>query len=123
MKYILAIMCGLVALFMGGCAVLLLPGGFSSGGAFLGMPMLAIPAGIAFLNVAIIGALFGWKVRWKPAFYILGVIDILIAVGALLTASSMGPNDQPVFWFVAAVFAAKGVLSFIYARNLEAPAP
>ncbi len=111
MKYILAAMCGLLAVFMGGCAVLALAGG----------PVAAIPGGLAFLNVAIIGALFGWKVQWKPAFHILGALDILVAIVAALIAGSMGPADQPIFWIAAAGFAVKGVLSIVYARRVGVP--
>lgn len=113
MKYLLAIMCGLMALFMGGCAVLALAGG----------PIAAIPGGLAFLNVAIIGGMFGWKVGWKPAYYILGSIDILVALVTAVAAPSMGSADQPVFWIAAAAFALKGVLSFAYASSLKGPSP
>ncbi len=108
MKYVLAALCGGVALFMGGCAVLALSAG----------PVVLIPAGLAFLNVAILGALFGWKVQWKPAFYILAVVDILAAIAAVFSTTSMAANDQPFFWGAAAVFAVKGVLSFVYARQV-----
>ncbi len=108
MKYVLAVLCGLVALFMGGCAVMVLAGG----------PIALLPGGLAFFNLAILGALFGWKVQWRPAFYILGVVDILLAIVAALSASSMAANDQPYFWVAAAVFAVKGVLSFVYARRV-----
>lgn len=107
MKYLLAAMCGIVVLFMGGCAII----------SVAAMPFPLIPAALAALNVAVLGALFGWKFQWWPAFYILGAIDLLIAVVALFTAGSMGPQDQPVFWIAAAVFALKGVLSIAYARR------
>ncbi len=42
MKYVLAILCGAVVLFMGGCAVLTVQA----------MPLPLIPAGIAFLNIS-----------------------------------------------------------------------
>ncbi len=111
MKYLLAIMCGLLAVFMGGCAVLALAAG----------PMAAIPGGLAFLNVAILGALFGWKVQWKPAFYILGGIDILVAIAAALAAASMSAADQPIFGIAAIAFAMKGILSLVYAGRLPEP--
>lgn len=106
MKYILAAMCGIVVLFMGGCAIV----------AVQAMPLPLIPAAIAALNVAILGALFGWNFQWRPAFYILGVIDLAVALGAAVAAGSMGP-DGPVFWIAAVLFALKGVLSFVYAAR------
>jgi hypothetical protein len=109
MKYILAAMCGLIVLFMGGCAVLSLAAG----------PLAVLPAGIAFLNLAVIGALFGWKVQWKPAFYILGVIDLVAAAGCIATNQMGGnPADLTTFlYIIAAVFGLKGVLSFVYAKS------
>jgi hypothetical protein len=123
MRYLLAIMCGLMVLFMGGCAAIAMGTGVFSGGTLLGAPLAAIPGGIAFLNVAVIGALFGWKVKWKPAFYILGTADILLAILSATTAGSMGPSDQLIFWIAAAAFAAKGLLSFIYATRINGQDP
>jgi hypothetical protein len=112
MKYILAAMCALVVLFMGGCTVLALAGG----------PIALLPAGIAFLNVAILGALFGWQLQWRPAFYILGVLDLAIAVGVSLSTTSAGfgltPSDAWLLWVIAVIFGLKGILSFIYARQI-----
>ena len=105
MKYLLAIMCGIVVLFMGGCAIMTVQA----------MPLPLLPAGIAALNLAIIGVILGWGFQWRPAFYILGAVDLLIAIAALATAASMGPQDQPFFWLAAAIFALKGVLSIAYA--------
>jgi hypothetical protein len=113
MKYILAAMCVLVVLFMGGCAVL----------AFGAGPSALLPAGIAFLNIAILGALFGWQIKWKPAFYILGVADlILAAICGYFSAvmGSYGGNLEVVLLAaVAGVFAVKGILSFVYARQQQ----
>ena len=110
MKYILAAMCALVVLFMGGCAVVALSAG----------PFALIPAAVAFFNVLILGALFGWKIRWTPAFYILGVVDIVLALAAVLFSSSMNASDKPIFWLAAAVFGIKGLLTFVYASR-QAP--
>ena len=114
MKYILATMCGLVVLFMGGCAILSLAAG----------PLAIIPGGIAFFNLAILGALFGWKLQWTPAFYILGVIDILLALSAVLISVSAGiaASDQPYILIAAAVIGLKGLLTFVYARKQSASA-
>ena len=116
MKYILAIMCGLVVLFMGGCGLILLP---AAG------PLVLLPAAAVFLNLAIIGALFGWKVQWLPAFYILGVIDfgiaILCTIGALLGIGINDPSLPALFWTIGGLFGLKGMLSFLYARNSKQP--
>jgi hypothetical protein len=104
MKYLLAIMAGIVVLFMGGCAVLTVQA----------MPLPLIPGGIAFLNVLLLGALFGWKTRWRPAFFILGGIDLLLAAGSLAAAASVGGGDAQFFVLAGAVIALKGVLSLIY---------
>jgi phosphoglycerol transferase MdoB-like AlkP superfamily enzyme len=111
MKYILAIMCGLVVLFMGGCALVTSATGL----------LAPIPAGIAFLNLAILGGLFGWRLRWTPAFYILGVFDLLIAFGCGWVAASLTSSSDrafaPFIWAIVLVIAAKGVLSFAYANQ------
>ncbi|MBL8789000.1 MAG: hypothetical protein JNM45_00790 [Rhizobiales bacterium] len=107
MKYVLAILCGAVVLFMGGCAVLTVQA----------MPLPLIPAGIAVLNVLILGALFGWKTKWRPAFYILGVIDLLIAVPSVVLSLGAGA-DAVVFAFAAALIGLKGILSIHYGYQL-----
>ncbi len=111
MKLILAAMCALVVLFMGGCAILALAAG----------PLALLPAGIAVLNLLIIGALYGWKFKWRPAFYILGVADLLIAVVILLLAysssSGMTAADAQLVWIPAAVIFVKGVLTLLYAQR------
>ena len=112
MKIILAVMCGLVVLFMGGCVVLTMPM----------FPFPLIPGAIAFLNLAILGVLYGWKLQWRPAFYILGAIDILLAIFCVVTASQLGPSDSPLVWLAALVIGLKGVFSFLYARQLRTEA-
>jgi hypothetical protein len=111
MKLILAAMCALVAIFMGGCAIMIAGAG----------PLLLLPAGVALLNVFIIGALYGWKVSWTPAFYILGLADIVIALALAtgITSANMGisASDAPMLWGIVAVVALKGILSFVYAGS------
>ena len=104
MKYLLAIMAGFVVLFMGGCAVLTVQA----------MPLPLIPASIALLNLLLLGALFGWNMRWRPAFFILGGIDLLLAAGALIAAASMGSGDAEFLTLAGAVIALKGILSLVY---------
>lgn len=104
MKYVLAILCGIVVLFMGGCAVLTVQA----------MPLPLIPAGIAFLNILLLGALFGWKTQWRAAFFVLGVIDLVIAAVTLVMAASAGAADAPVFFLAGALIGLKGALSIYY---------
>jgi hypothetical protein len=111
MKYVLVAMCGSVVLFMGGCSLLA-----SSAG-----PIALLPVAITILNRAIIGALFGWKLQWKPAFYVLGIVDLIIAAIVLwmtfyyTNGSATDPTQTMLGGGIAAVIALKGVLSFFYA--------
>lgn len=111
MKYILAVMCAIAALFMGGCAVLTLAAG----------PFVILPAGLAFLNIAILGYLFGWKVQWRPAFYVLGIIDLLVMALSLYLAAMLPASDRTALILVAGVFAAKGILSLVYGAYYRRP--
>ena len=113
MKYILAAMCGIAALFMGGCAFVTV----------FAMPFSLLPAGIAFLNLAVLGAIFGWKLQWRPAFYILAAIDVGVALVGIGFAVEMPSADQPLFWIVVGVFLLKAVLTLLYARTPAEPAP
>jgi hypothetical protein len=108
MKYVLAILCGVMVLFMGGCAVV----------SFAAMPLPLIPGGIAFLNILLLGALFGWKTKWRPAFYILGAVDLVIAAIAVVAALSAGQFDVQVFVLAAVLIGLKGVLSIYYGIKL-----
>jgi hypothetical protein len=113
MKVILALMCGLVVLFMGGCTLLALSGN---------SPLTLLFAAILFLNLAILGGLYGWKLQWLPAFRILGYVDLLIAAGFVATAVWAGTDEYGFWQFlmgIAAVFALKGFLSIHYARRLQ----
>jgi uncharacterized membrane protein HdeD (DUF308 family) len=106
MRTLLIILCVLAALFMGGCAVLALAAG----------PLALLPAGIAVLNLLILGALFKWRFQWQPAFYVLGVIDFIIAAAVLIlmgTFASADPNDPTVAISIvfAAFFVLKGIAS------------
>jgi len=100
-------MCVLAALFMGGCAVLALAAG----------PFALLPAGIALLNVAILGVLFKWRFQWQPAFFVLSAIDFLIAIailalmGSFATSQSVNDPTIPVSIGFAALFVLKGAVS------------
>ena len=56
MKIILGIICGLVVLFAGGCAIMLVVAQATDSGA---AALALIPGGIAALNVLVLMALFG----------------------------------------------------------------
>jgi hypothetical protein len=119
MKYVMAALCGILVLFMGGCAILTV----------MAFPLPLIPGAIAALNVAILGALFGWKFQWKPAFYILGIVDLLLAAIAVLITVDVrfgvgqSASDAQFFWLAAALFALKGGLTLYYAMTLKPQIP
>jgi hypothetical protein len=123
MKLILALMCGLVILFSGGCALLLF--GFAAGSSTPGANTWAwlglLPAAVAVLNLLIIIGLYGWGITWRPAFYILGIIDILIAAGSLLPTLTFNYGGLPTAYSLTygAIFALKGVLTLKYAQELN----
>jgi hypothetical protein len=114
-------MCALVAVSMGGCAVLI--SGYSDSIAS-GLALLALlPAAIALLNIFILGGLFGWGIRWRPAFYILGIADLLIALVFLAQLIFSGVAIEAwVSTFMMpqfVVFALKGALSIHYGNKLK----
>ena len=115
MRTLLIIMCVLAALFMGGCAVLALAAG----------PFALLPAGIAALNLAILGALFKWRFQWQPAFFILGGIDFLIAIailslmGSFATTLSSSDPTVPVSIGFAVLFVLKGAVSIAVGLKIK----
>jgi hypothetical protein len=118
-KLVLATFCGIVILFMGGCAIV----------SIVAFPLPLIPGAIAVLNLLILGALFGWKFQWKPAFYILGIVDLLLAAMSLFAITGMIASgeltaaDTPFFWLATVLFGLKGVLTLYYAKTLPPPRP
>lgn len=116
MKVLLAILCGLMALFGGGCALALsqMEGALSF-----------IPLVVLVFNGLVLAAIFGWKNPWKPAFYVLAVVDALVALVVGLAVLSWGTGDQFVFGWGAAIaagFALKGLLTWRFVRSLGSPA-
>jgi hypothetical protein len=112
MKIILAILCLLMVLFGGGCA--LMTGGF-------GGQLNAVPVAVAIFNGFVLAALFGWANPWKPAFYVLAVADILIAIAVMVAAigfSGADPTLMPWAMLLAGAFALKGALTWFYVRSL-----
>ena len=76
MRFLLIMLCGLMVLFAGGCALLAVGVG--------GAPFAVIPGGIAALNLLVILAAWG---RRKPdvlAFAALAILDLVIGVPMLI---------------------------------------
>ena len=122
MKALLASMCIfviVVILFFGGCTIAF---SGSMGGGGLGFLPLILIATLA-LNGMILYGLFGAAKPFKPAFYILGGIDFLIAIGTLFSMSSIlggSFNDTTSLSFFAvflAIVALKGALTIYFARK------
>ena len=80
MKYALVVMCWLAIIYTGGCTVTALV--FTSLAPLLAIVAL-VAAAIFWLNILVLGGLFGWKWQWQPAFYALPVLDFLLA-GAVI---------------------------------------
>lgn len=118
MKIILGIMCGLVVLFAGGCAVVLLISQMTDSGAAV---LALIPAAIAALNVMILMALFGRSRPQRWAFYLLAGLDVLAAIVMAIFWSSISFQVSDI-WTIAvpviAVLAVKAVLTVLVAQKL-----
>ena len=121
MKALLAAMCIfviVVILFFGGCTIAL----FGSGNGNLGFIPLVLITPVV-LNAIILYGLFGAAKPFKPAFYILGGIDFLIAIGSIFSMTSIlggSMNDGTtvalaVMFF--AIVALKGALTINFARK------
>ena len=118
MKIILGIMCGLVVLFAGGCAVVLLISQMTDSGAAV---LALIPGAIAALNVLILMALFGKSQPQRWAFYLLAGLDLLAALVMAIFWSSISFQVSDI-WTIAvpviAVLLVKAVLTVLVARQL-----
>lgn len=111
MKVFLSIFCALMALFGGGCALML--------GTHMG-PLVLLPLAVLLLNGLVLAALWGWRKPFKPAFYVLATADLLIAGGLALATLFTALNDATVLgWGLAtiAAFAAKGIATIMVARK------
>ena len=116
MKVLLTIFCGLFILFTGGCALTLLSGG---GGGQLIAAGLGL---VAALNVVLLAGLWGKGGRWLPAFYILGVADILLGLvgGLAVLLFQLGQNDYglgSLAILAAAMFVLKGGFTLYFAKH------
>lgn len=119
MKAVLAIFCGLMVLFAGGCALVLFSGsGYS--GTFESLPGALIFGGIAALNLLVLAALSGKRKPQSWAFYTLAVLDALVVVALGLMWSGFGLGDSGINTLGVILiggFALKGVLTFLYASH------
>ena len=110
MKILLTILCVGMALFGGGCALL--------ASSYVGIVGL-VPFVILVLNGLILAGLWGWQNPWWPAFYILGIADLLITAAVLFALAAYTTSGDPTtVWAIAAAggFALKGILTLQYAR-------
>ena len=108
MNYVLVALNGLVAL---GFVTLVLS--ISEGAA-----PVVVAFGFAFLNVSVMSAILSKKTGWKIAFYILGTIDLIVALFCLFVLSKFSSADSPLaLWsciaFVA-LFGFKGAATFTF---------
>ena len=118
MKIILGIICGLVVLFAGGCAIVLVLAEMTDRGA---AALALIPGGIAALNVLILMALFGKSQPQRWAFYVLAGLDVVGAVAMAMFWSSFSFQVSDIWTIAAPVVAVllfKAVLTVLVARQL-----
>ena len=121
MKIILGIICGLVVLFAGGCAVMLVVAQATDSGA---AALALIPGGIAALNVLVLMALFGKSQPQRWAFYVLAGLDVLAAVIMAIFWSSIVSQVSDIWTLavpVIGVLLLKAVLTLLVARKLPPP--
>lgn len=121
MRLLLAMLCMLMILFAGGCAVLALGLG--------GWPIAVIPGGIVALNVLVILAIRGQRRPSAMAFGVLAILDLLIGwvilAGLLSQPGAFGanradPQDGFALGFMALAggLLLKGVLTLVVGWRL-----
>jgi hypothetical protein len=109
---VLVILCMLMVLFGGGCAMML-----------IGWPdfivLIVVPLAIVVVNVTMIAVLLDrLKGRYWPLFVIVGVIDLLIAGFFFVASGGVGLFQS----LIPVLFVLKGVLSFIHASRSKGQA-
>ena len=120
MRIVLTIFCGLVLLFAGGCALVLVGSG-GTGSVLSSGPAVLIPGGIAVLNGLVIAALWGFAKPVKGVFLTLIILDAIVVAILLLLWSGIGLSNSNDIAFAAlttGTFALKGILTFLYWRKL-----
>jgi hypothetical protein len=121
MKIILGIICGLVVLFAGGCAIMLVVAQATDSGA---AALALIPGGIAALNVLVLMALFGKSQPQRWAFYVLAGLDVLAAIIMAIFWSSIASQVNDIWTLavpVIGVLVLKAGLTVLVARKLPPP--
>jgi len=121
MKIILGIICGLVVLFAGGCAIMLVVAQATDSGA---AALALIPGGIAALNVLVLMALFGKSRPQRWAFYVLAALDVAGAVIMAIFWKSISFQVGDIWTIAAPVIAVlllKAVLTVLVAQKLPSP--
>ena len=121
MKIILGIICGLVVLFAGGCAVVLVMAQATDSGA---AALALIPGGIAALNVLVLMALFGKSQPQRWAFHVLAGLDVLAAIIMAIFWSSIASQVNDIWTLavpVIGVLLLKAFLTVQVARTLPPP--
>jgi hypothetical protein len=123
MKIILAIFCGLMVLFAGGCAVILIAdGSYSSGSGSVALAV--VPGSVAALNVVMLLGMFGKKEPQRWAFYLLAGADVLAALALAVLWASLAPQMADIAVIalpLIGLFLLKAVLTVLMVRRLEGP--
>ena len=121
MKIILGIICGLVVLFAGGCAIMLVVAQATDSGA---AALALIPGGIAALNVLVLMALFGKSQPQRWAFHVLAGLDVLAVIIMAIFWSSIASQVNDIWTLavpVIGVLVLKAGLTVLVARKLPPP--
>jgi hypothetical protein len=120
MKIILAIFCGLMVLFAGGCALILIAdGSYSSGSGSVALSV--VPGGVAALNVLMLLGMFGKKEPQRWAFYVLAGVDVLAALALAALWASLAPQMADIAVIalpLIGLFLLKAVLTLRVVRGL-----
>lgn len=121
MRLLLIMLCGLMILFAGGCALVAIGAG--------GGPLAVVPGGIAALNLLVILAAWGRRKPDTLAFAALAILDLLIGVPLLMIAVPgvllvrgplVRPHDPDRFFIgvLAVGLVVKGVLTLLVGWQL-----
>jgi hypothetical protein len=97
MKIILAIFCGLMVLFAGGCALILIADGSYYSSDSGSVALSVVPGSVAALNVVMLLGMFGKKEPQRWAFYLLAAVDVLAAAALLLLSLSIAGEMGDIF--------------------------
>ena len=123
MKIILAIFCGLMVLFAGGCALILIAdGSYSSGSGSVALAV--VPGSVAALNVVLLLGMFGKKEPQRWSFYLLAGVDVLAALALAALWASLAPQMADIAIIalpLIGLFLLKAVLTVRMVRRLEGP--